>query len=78
MMIDTFALTATGVELATQCLTLDELVRLNLHAQNRWGNSKDLPFYGKVSGLFTENDGAEMHTDVLEALACVVLDRMGE
>lgn len=77
-MTDTFALTAASVAIATKQLSLDELVKLNMCVQVNWGDPRDLPFYDKVRGLFTENSGSEMHNDVKEALARVVLYRLDQ
>lgn len=76
-MKDTGTLTAAAMGVATNHLTLDELVRLNLVAQADW-DPQGLGFYDKVKHLFTKDDETKMHHDAKEALARVVLYRLDE
>lgn len=64
------------VALVCERLTDEELADLNNAAQVDWDPRK-LSGYGEVKNLFEEGDGTWMADDMKEALASVVLERLG-
>lgn len=63
------------VKLACEGLTDLELAAINNCGQVDW-DPRDVLGYEKVKHLFTEGGGMRMHTDIKEALATVVLERL--
>lgn len=63
------------VALVCERLTDIELAAINNVAQVDW-NPRMAVAYEKIKHLFTEGGGMRMHTDVKEALARVVLERL--
>jgi hypothetical protein len=65
------AIYASAVAVSTAHLALEELCILHLKAY-LGGNPRTLPFYDKVSPLFTEEGGTKMHPVAIDALVRVV------
>lgn len=65
----------TGVRQATKDLTIDELVALCLLA---WAgvDPREMDWYEKVKGLFTEAGGTKVHSEVMKALDIIITERI--
>ncbi len=65
-----------GVRQATKDLPTDELMSFYLIA---WGGKdpRGTAWYEKVKGLFTEDGGTKVHSDVLKALEIITSERIG-
>jgi hypothetical protein len=64
-----------GVKMFLDELTNVELARLNI-SLSLGDSPKKLPFYDKIAGLFTENDGTKMHSDTEQAFHAIVIERL--
>ena len=69
-------LISVGVKLTCDQLTDQELAALNLAVNFPGFNPRNLPFYSKVSSLFTLDDGNAAHEEAKAALASIVLRRL--
>jgi hypothetical protein len=66
----------TAVLMNTRELTDVEIASANLIIQMDL-DPKEMEWYPKISGLFTEDKGTRVHSDVKDILAAIVLDRLG-
>ena len=64
-----------GTKLITDTLTDQELTAL-YNAVSFGFDPKHVMGYDKAKGLFTEQDGTKMHSDILEAFESIVKQRL--